>query len=185
VCDEHVGRGLGHLVHEHAETGRDRRVEVRHLDLDPHPVRGLAADVEPEEAAAAAAGGDQQPIPDLPRDVTVVGLDHVFGRLEAQQRQRAADQHDRAGVLGVDDPNQAERHLGQEQPVGPAEVLEVGRCPEPIQRRLAGRQLGALNRPHGAVTGDHRRLLGRDDDRSPRQPRAAPSARGDQCNHAE
>src|SRR5207248_2686303 len=32
---EHVDRGLRRLVDRHAETGGDRRVEVRHLDLDP------------------------------------------------------------------------------------------------------------------------------------------------------
>ena len=81
VRDEHVDRGLGRLVHRHAEPGRDRRVEVRHLDLDPESrpaVRALAgaelAHVERQEAAATPRACHEQPVADPPLDLPVLAL---------------------------------------------------------------------------------------------------------------
>ena len=76
-----------------------------------------------------AAARDQQPVLDLPGGAAVVRFKLVLGRAEPQQCQRAGEHIDGAVVRSVAHTDDAERDPRQKQPVGPAEVLEVGWSP--------------------------------------------------------
>ena len=103
-------------------------IEVRDLDLDPQlrPSSSGCAHAESRWRTSSARNPQPRPAratssPSRIRhsDLAVVALEHVLGRLEAQQRQRAGEQdHDARSSAAVDDADQAERHARQEAPVG-------------------------------------------------------------------
>jgi hypothetical protein len=70
---------------------------------------GQAAHVDLEEAAAAVlAVRDERAAADLPAHHTALGRQLVSRRVEADQHERAAQQHDGAVVLAVGDADQPE-----------------------------------------------------------------------------
>ena len=117
-----------------------------------------------EPAAALLAMRDERPAADLPAHDAALVVELVLRRVEADQHERPADQHDGAVVLAVGDADQPQRAALEEAPVGPREALERLRRPQ-LKRRLAGRdrQLGGLDGARRAVGVDRRSALGVDD----------------------
>src|SRR5205085_10562485 len=97
--------------------------------------------IEREVAAAAARLGHQQTVPDAPADLSMIGLERVLRRLEAQESERPSQEHHRALVLAVDDADQAERDPAEKAPVGAGEVPPVGRVPQMLEVLERDREL--------------------------------------------
>ena len=169
--DQHVDPRLRVRVDPARDPERDRGIERRDLDLDVQPraggvVLGAAGDVDLEEAVALVAlGGDEDAVADPPADDPVLVVHRVLRRVEAQQHERAADEHD--GALGrrVDDADQPERHAREVLPVRAGEPLEVHRRPDRLERLRGHRQVGGLDGPDRALVVEQRLLLGVADDR--------------------
>jgi hypothetical protein len=179
VRDDDVDARLRRRVQPARDRARERRIEVRDLDLDVH-ARGVgvdrraAAHVDLQPAVAAVGGArDEHAAVDAPAHNAAVGVHLVLRRLEAKQHERARQQHDRAAVVVVRHADQAERAARQKAPVRARQALQVHRRPHLRQRRGRQRDIGRLDRAHGAV-GRHRRVVvGIDDHGAGDAPRTA------------
>lgn len=178
--DDHVDARLGVRVDEPGEEGRDGRVEAADLDLHvdlrpPRLLRRQAADVDLQVAVAApATRRHEQPVLDPPAHDAAVSGRLVLGRVEAQQHERAGEEHDVAIGLRVGDPDQPEGDAREVLPVGAREPLEVHRAPHAVQLLGGEREDCRLDRAHGAALVHHRVLLGVADDGVGDVPLAAP-----------
>ena len=126
VGDDHVDARLRVDV-EPLERPRERGVEVRDLDLDVQAAvarRSAAGSGGRRSPGSPSSFGDQQAVADAPADDAAVARHVVLGRVEAQQHERAPDQHHRALVLAVVDADEAERDPRQVPPVRAREALE-------------------------------------------------------------
>ena len=92
------------------------------------------------------------------RTIPRPSLISYVGRVEAQQHERAVQQHHRALGVGVLDADQPERHAREVLPVRAREPLEVRRRPDLHQLALGHRDVGGLDRAH-RPRGVHRRVL--------------------------
>ena len=124
-------------------------------------------------AFAVLAVGDKRAAADLPADDTVVFAQLVARRVEADQHERAPQQHDGAIAFAVADADQAERGAFQEPPVGSRQPLERSRRPELDERSRRDCQLGRLDRARRTVGVDRRRAFRIDDADLGGQSRAA------------
>ena len=172
-----------------AEAGRDRRVEVRDLDLDAE-LRltvggrfGQAAHVERQVAAATPASrrATSRPPRICQRTLPWSGSITYSGELEAQQRQRPGQEHDRAFV-GCRRSTRIRPSVtrAEESPVGPREVLEVLGFHSRSSSAWAiviSADWTERTAPSVAIVG---RLARRDDHRAGRQAAVAPLAGHDQ-----
>ncbi|CAA9492780.1 MAG: hypothetical protein AVDCRST_MAG38-2678 [uncultured Solirubrobacteraceae bacterium] len=171
VRDEHVDLRLRGLVEAARQPAGQRGIEVGHLDahLDLRVLgvrRGPAAHLELEEAADVVAGTrHEQAAADPPADDPAVAGEHVLGRREAQEDDRAADQHHGAVAGRIGDAHEAERRAGQELPVGARQALHVHGRPHRLQRGVRQPDQRDLDGADGAAVVHDRVARGAGDDR--------------------
>ena len=96
-------------------------------------------------------GRHQQAPLDPPGHRPAVALGLVLGRVEGQQRERLAEQAHLAALVGVDHPQDPQRHARQEAPVGAGQPLQVLGAPDPVQLGPGKGDLGLLLGGHAAV----------------------------------
>src|SRR5918998_2278906 len=119
------------LVEPRTETGKapaaaQPGVEVTHFDAQVKLAASLApANGDPQESPVPSLPGDEEPSLDPPGDRRVLGAGVVTRGAEPKQGQPPGREHDGARVLGVDDPDQAQRDPRQIRPVGPGQALQV------------------------------------------------------------
>ena len=142
--DEHVDRGLRRGVQAVAQGVGDRRVEAEHRDLD---VDRLIARPRPRAAGAHRSAGSRRrsggaetraPLRMRQRTSAAVLRQLVLRRVEADQHERPAEEHDGAVGVAVAHADQAERAALEEAPVGAREPLERLRRPQPRAPRPPG-----------------------------------------------